>query len=140
MTSAKIANTTVVRSINNLTDSVSLQAGPNITITPAGSTLTIAATGALTGVTHDATLSGGGSAGSPLGITVPLSLRGSGDPVLTVSNSNGNGLNAAGGGSGSGVFGTGSVGLWGDGSTVRPLAATAGSRLDAWYFCTNNCA
>jgi len=29
---------------------------------------------------------------------------------------------------------------WGDGSTVRPLAATAGSRLDAWYSCTNNCA
>jgi len=29
---------------------------------------------------------------------------------------------------------------WGDGSTVRPLAATAGLRLDAWYSCTNNCA
>ena len=29
---------------------------------------------------------------------------------------------------------------WGDGSTVRPRAATAGARLDAWYSCTNGCA
>jgi hypothetical protein len=29
---------------------------------------------------------------------------------------------------------------WGDGGTVRPIAATVGSSLDAWYSCTNNCA
>lgn len=29
---------------------------------------------------------------------------------------------------------------WGDGSTVRPMAATVGTSLDAWYSCTNNCA
>ncbi len=29
---------------------------------------------------------------------------------------------------------------WGGGSTVRPLAATVGSSLDAWYSCTNQCA
>ena len=28
---------------------------------------------------------------------------------------------------------------WGDGSTVRPLAATVESSLDAWYSCTNMC-
>jgi len=28
---------------------------------------------------------------------------------------------------------------WGDGSNVRPLAATVGSSLDAWYSCTNGC-
>jgi hypothetical protein len=28
---------------------------------------------------------------------------------------------------------------WGDGSTIRPRAATVGSSLDAWYSCTNGC-
>ena len=28
---------------------------------------------------------------------------------------------------------------WGNNSTVRPLPATVGSSLDAWYSCTNNC-
>jgi hypothetical protein len=28
---------------------------------------------------------------------------------------------------------------WGDGSTVRPLATSVGSSLDAWYSCTNGC-
>ena len=28
---------------------------------------------------------------------------------------------------------------WGDGSNVRPLAASVGSSLDAWYSCTNGC-
>jgi len=39
---SKIANGTVVRSLNGLTDTVSLQAGSNITITPSGNTLSIA--------------------------------------------------------------------------------------------------
>lgn len=40
-----IAPGTVVRSINSLRDDVTLAAGSNVTITPSGSTLTIAATG-----------------------------------------------------------------------------------------------
>ena len=28
---------------------------------------------------------------------------------------------------------------WGDGSTIRPLATSVGSSLDAWYSCTNGC-
>jgi hypothetical protein len=42
VTSTKIAAGTVVRSLNGLTENVSLAAGNNITITPAGSTVTIA--------------------------------------------------------------------------------------------------
>ena len=28
---------------------------------------------------------------------------------------------------------------WGNNSTVRPIAITAGESLDAWYSCTNGC-
>jgi hypothetical protein len=56
----------VVRSLNGLTGNVQLAAGANITITPSGNTLTIAAENALTGVTHDATLKGDGTPASPL--------------------------------------------------------------------------
>jgi hypothetical protein len=45
VTGPKIALGQVVRNINGLTDSVTLAAGANITITPAGNTLTIASTG-----------------------------------------------------------------------------------------------
>lgn len=42
----KIANGTVVRSLNGLTDAVTLSAGANVTITPSGNTLTLSAAGA----------------------------------------------------------------------------------------------
>lgn len=45
VTAAKIANGEVVKSINSLKDNVTLAAGSNVTITPSGNTLTIAATG-----------------------------------------------------------------------------------------------
>jgi hypothetical protein len=45
VTSGKLAGGTVLRSLNTLTDDVTLAAGSNITITPAGNTLTISATG-----------------------------------------------------------------------------------------------
>ncbi len=44
ITAPKIANSQVVKSFNGLTDSVTLAAGSNITITPTGNTLTIAST------------------------------------------------------------------------------------------------
>jgi hypothetical protein len=47
---------------------VSLAAGTNITSTPGGNTLTIASPNSLTTVAHDATLSGSGTAASPLGV------------------------------------------------------------------------
>ncbi|HZM86921.1 MAG TPA: hypothetical protein VFF31_10385 [Blastocatellia bacterium] len=90
----------VVSSLNGLTGNVSLAAGANITITPSGNTLTIAASGALTAVAHDTTLQGSGTAASPLGVAVPLSLSGSlPDGVLV------NILNT--GQAGTGVVGTG---------------------------------
>src|SRR3989440_2417327 len=45
VTAAKIASGQVVRNLNGLTDNVTLAAGANVTITPTGNTLTIAATG-----------------------------------------------------------------------------------------------
>jgi hypothetical protein len=68
VTAPKIANGTVVRSLNNLFDNVSLIAGSNITITPTGNNLTIAAPNSLTSVAHDSTLTGNGTTDSPLGV------------------------------------------------------------------------
>ncbi len=68
----KIASGQVVKSFNGLTDSISLAAGSNVTITPSGNTLTIAASGSgggLATVSHDGTLAGNGTSGLPLGIT-----------------------------------------------------------------------
>lgn len=45
-TAANVVNGSVVKSLNNLKDSVTLAAGANVTITPSGSTLTVAAAGA----------------------------------------------------------------------------------------------
>jgi Chaperone of endosialidase len=45
VTSAKISSGQVVKSLNGLTDNVTLAAGSNVTITPSGNTLTISATG-----------------------------------------------------------------------------------------------
>lgn len=58
----------LVRSLNTLQGDVTLQAGANISITPSGNALTIAAANALTGVVHNNTLTGNGTAASPLGV------------------------------------------------------------------------
>jgi len=56
---------------------MTLTGGANITITPTGNTLTIAAPNVLNGsVAHDATLTGDGSATTPLGLAVPLFFTG----------------------------------------------------------------
>jgi len=75
VTAPKIANGTVVRSLNGLSDNLQLMAGANITITPSSNTLTIAAANALTGVAHDTTLQGDGTQASPLGVASPLEVR-----------------------------------------------------------------
>jgi hypothetical protein len=82
----------VVRSLNGLTGNVTLAAGANITITPGGNTLTIAAANALTGVAHDTTLTGNGTAASPLGVAVPLVLSGAAEnpnSVVKITNTSG---------------------------------------------------
>lgn len=102
VTASKIANGTVVRSLNGLSDQVTLTAGANITLTPSGNTITITAPNALNKVSHDETLNGDGSASSPLGLHAPLRLASSalgGLPLLTLAtNSPGSvAMNAKGG-------------------------------------------
>ncbi len=62
-----VASGVAVTSVNSLTDDVTLSAGSNVTITPSGNTLTIAASGGpggdITGVTAGTGLTGGGSSG-----------------------------------------------------------------------------
>ncbi len=69
VTAAKIASGQVVKSINSLRDDVTIAAGANVTITPSGNTLTVAAAGGagggtITGVTAGSGLSGGGTSGN----------------------------------------------------------------------------
>ena len=71
ITGDKIAGGQVVRSLNNLTDHVTLSAGSNVSITTSGNTLTISAAGGgaegggdITAVTAGAGLTGGGEAGA----------------------------------------------------------------------------
>jgi len=70
-----------VTSLNGLTGALTLKPGNGISITPSGTSITVAYTGGgstgLTSVTHDGTLSGEGTGGSPLGIAVPLLASGS---------------------------------------------------------------
>ena len=74
-TTAGIAPTDVVRSLNGLKGAVTLAATSPITIVPSGNTLTIAAPNVLTAVAHDATLTGNGTQASPLGVASPLEVR-----------------------------------------------------------------
>jgi hypothetical protein len=112
----------VVRSLNGLTGNVTLAAGANITITPSGNTLTIAAANALTGVTHDATLQGNGTGASPLGVAVPLILSGSvANPnaiiiATNTSTTGGPGITGV-GGSGAGIHLAIPVGVMGESHT-----------------------
>jgi hypothetical protein len=88
VTDQKIAAGQVVKSLNTLKDDVTLAEGDNITITPNGNTLTIAATSqGLNSVSHNATLNGDGTNANPLAVSVPLSLSGSSNGgILSVTN------------------------------------------------------
>src|SRR5262245_56672689 len=62
ISSQKIATGQVLKSVNGLTDNLTLQAGSNITIVPSGNTLTISGSGGgLPTVSHNATLAGDGT-------------------------------------------------------------------------------
>jgi hypothetical protein len=87
-TSAGTTPGQVVTSLNGLKGVVQLMAGPNITLTANGSTLTIAAPTSLSAVNHDNTLTGDGTSALPLGIKLPLFLNADLplDPVLFAGN------------------------------------------------------
>jgi hypothetical protein len=137
---AGVASGLVVRSLNGAMGDLTLQAGPNITITPSGNSLTVSAANVLTGVAHDSTLAGNGGIGSPLGLATPLALSGSPSfsnprPVLFVTNTGaGDGINANGGGGGlagaNGVVGIGGIG-GGTGDGGAGLVGSGGSASGA---------
>jgi hypothetical protein len=78
VTSGKIAAGQVVKTLNGLTDQVILAAGGNISITPAGNTLTIAATGGGGGLSAPGLLNlfGGPGAGANTTPSVPFPFSG----------------------------------------------------------------
>jgi hypothetical protein len=122
-----------VTSLNGLTGALTLKSGNGISVTPSGTSIIVAYTGGgstgLTSVTHDETLTGDGTGGSPLGISVPVvasgsSLAGSvfgvnsgtgpgvqgqashGDGVAGSSIGAGNGVRGAAYSTGAGIYGT----------------------------------
>jgi hypothetical protein len=146
VTGAKIAAGQVVRSVNGVSDVVTLAAGANVTITPSGNTLTVAAPNALSSVAHDGTLYGEGTVASPLRVETPLRLHNwANTPVRGTSEfANGLegstqsyyssgilGLNTAGGGSqGNGVTGRSlgalGIGVLGEGPYVGVKGVATG--------------
>src|SRR5262249_27874515 len=123
-TTAGIAPSQVVRSLNGLMGDVTLAAGANITITPVGNTITIAGPNALTGVFHDSTLDGNGTSGSPLSVAVPLTLFGPNprNAILDVNNTL----------LGIGVKGSGEItGVLGEGHSTSDASISPGTGVVA---------
>jgi hypothetical protein len=140
-----IAAGQVVRSVNGLHDAVTLAAGSNVTLTPSGSTITIAATGSGTGglaaVSHDATLAGNGTGGSPLGVAVPLTLENPGNTVIHAITSGGDNelvaiFGEANSGGASGIHGKSLIadGVWGEADSGIGVEADSTTGIGLFAF------
>jgi hypothetical protein len=88
VTAPKIGSGVVVRSLNGLTDAVTLAAGTNVSITPSGNTLTVSATpdGAGGDITAVNTPAGGGLQGGVTSGDASLGLQGCGSGQVLKSN------------------------------------------------------
>ena len=129
-TAAKIAGK-AVRSLNGLIDNITLAGGANITITPNGNTLTIDAPNILSSsVAHDETLTGDGSATTPLGLPVPLFFRGNVPKdqagILVVTNAEPGGRSIVASGGASDIFTRGGIGLQAQGGDGNKNTGGAG--------------
>jgi hypothetical protein len=130
-----IANGQVVRSLNGLHENVTLAAGSNVTITPSGNTLTLAAaggSGGLAAVAHDDTLTGDGTGGTPLGLKLPgLWIVTNGQPAVQLFNyGSGNGVSVQTSGTygiTSAASGSNAIGVYSSGSAfgVEGFATSA---------------
>src|SRR5262245_33777088 len=114
VTAPKIANGTVIRSLNGLFDNLSILAGDNISVAAGPSTLTISAPNLISSVVHDTTLAGAGSGSSPLQVAVPLTLKG-----LSIPNSSSVANILSTGGGGSALFVRGGFDFPISGSAIR---------------------
>ncbi len=121
ITAAKIAPAQVVKSINSLKDDVTLTAGSNVTITPSGSTLTIAASS----VSVPLNLSGSINNGSVLSVANNFG-GGGGTTAVTATSISGSGVYGI-SSSGFGVNGIGSTGVKGIGTVAGVVGASAAS-------------
>jgi hypothetical protein len=138
VSAAKISSGQVVKGLNGLTDNVSLAAGPNVTITPSGNTLTIASTGGggnaiLNQTTQQAAanfnISGNGTAGGTLSgnavnSTTQFTIGGAG--VLSAS---GGTINV----NGSPLVNSNTFAGVGAGSSVTPNPPTFAGELNTFF-------
>jgi len=128
VTGQKIANATVVRSVNGLTDALTLAAGPNITLGTAGNVLTIsgASPGAPPWLLNG---NGGTTAANFLGTTdnQPLSLRVNNTTGLRLLPSSAGAPSVVGGDAANSLFsGFGGSVIAGGGSAARPNQMSGG--------------
>ena len=126
-----IANGQVVRSLNGLHDNLALAAGPNVTITPNGSTLTIASSGGGGGLTlpYSGSTSGGAKAFTVSNGGSETAIEGDGAGGVGVVGKSASRIGVF-GSSGSSGYGLAlPAGIWGDSGSGVGIAGTSDSQV-----------